>query len=237
MPQYDDGTEVLASLPAQRGFRPGLRRGMGEMQGLDGYLGDTVDPTPLPAQTLNAPEDAFQTAQMARQTPSSDKGVTSELLQAVRRFNITAAPPAHIRPPIWQNPIDLSATVSVPGAVNTTNTVVVSYTVPKGYWARIEQYGVNVQDPSYTYNGSLLWSFVKNGALLGQGMSGWGEQRGSMVYPSKTTIVLQQGDLIQFDVQRAVLYGSAQTVQMCIRGWAWRLRNNYEGTQASVTAY
>lgn len=199
-------------------------------------MGDLIAPSPMPAQTLFADEDSFQGAQAQRQAPSADKGITSELLQAVRRFNITAAPPAHIRPPIWQNPLDLSVTVTVPGAVG-QNIVGVTYTVPKGYWARIEQYGVNVQDATYTYNGSLLWSFLKNGVPYGQGLSGWGEQRGSMVYPSKTTIVLQQGDIIQFDVQRAVIHTGSQTVQMCIRGWAWRLRNNYEGTQASVTAY
>lgn len=223
MPNYDDGQPVLAQIPPRRISR------------LAG-LGDTVDPTPLPAQTLFASEDAFQQAQMARQAPSKDKSITGELLQAVRRFNITAAPPAHIRPTVWSTAIDLSGTLSLGTAVN-AYTPVVSYTCPKGYWARIEQYGVNVQDPAYTYNGSILWAFLQAGAFLGSGMSNWGEQRGSMVYPSKTAIILQQGQLLQFSVRRATTAGAAQTIQMCFRGWAWRLRNNYEGTQASVTAY
>lgn len=219
MPRYSDGTPVLARhAPPVRG------------------MGDMVGPSPLPAQTNYADEVAFQQAKMQRQAPSKDKSITNELLQAVRRFNITAGPPAHIRPPIWSTPVDKSASV-VLGAGVTRYAPIVSITVPKGYGLRLEQYSVNVQDPAYTYDGSILWAFAVGGAFLGDGMSDWGEQRGSMVFPSKTTIIAQQGQLVQFLIRRAVAAGAPQTVQMGFRGWLWRMRNNYEGTQMSVTAY
>lgn len=159
-----------------------------------------------------------------------------------RRLVITAAPPAHVRPTVWSNPIDLSATVSVLGAVSPTYTDVLTFQVPSGYGARIEQYGVDVKDPAYTYDGSLLWAFKKNGTFLDLGMSNWGEQRGTIQYPRKTVIILDSlgnspGDILTFCVRRAVLAVAPQTVVMNFRGWTWRKRNSYEGTQGSVTAY
>ncbi len=131
----------------------------------------------------------------------------------------------------------MSGQVSLGAAVSAYQTVV-SFTCPPGRWARIEQYGVNVLDPAYTYDGSILWAFRgPQGNYLDQGMSNWGEQRGSMVFPRKTVIILQEEQTLNFQVRRAVAAGGAQTVQMGFRGWTWRLRNNYEGTQASVTAY
>jgi hypothetical protein len=133
--------------------------------------------------------------------------------------------------------VDLSDSAVVPAAVQAQYVPVVEFTCPPGRWARIEQYGVNVLDPAYTYNDSILWAFRLQGRFLDQGMSNWGEQRGTMVFPRKTIIIVQEGQLLQFMVRRAVAAGGPQTVQMGFRGWTWRLRNNYEGTQASVTAF
>lgn len=219
MPRYSDGTPVLA-------------RHAPQVHG----MGDNVGPSPLPANTNYADEVAAQQAQMQRQAPGKDKSITNELLQAVRRFNITAGPPAHIRPSIWSTPVDKSASV-VLGTAVTPYTPIISYVVPKGYGLRIEQYSVNVLDPAFTYDGSILWAFTVGAAFLGDGMSNWGEQRGNMVFPSKTAIIAQQGQQVQFLMRRAVAAGAPQTVQMGFRGWVWRMRNNYEGTQMSVTAY
>jgi len=174
--------------------------------------------------------------------PSESQVLVGALVKMARRLVITAAPPAHVRPTVWSNPIDLSATVSVPGAVAATYTDVLTFQVPSGYGARIEQYGVDVKDAAYSYDGSLLWAFKKNGTFLDQGMSNWGEQRGSTQYPRKTAIMLDcvgnnPGDILTFCVRRAVLAGAPQNVVMNFRGWAWRKRNAYEGTQGSTTAY
>ena len=183
-----------------------------------------------------ADEASAQASEAQQAAPSATKNLVGELLKALRRTNITAGPPAFVRPHIWSDPIDLSATVSVPAAAGPYQ-IAVQFTVPDGYWARIEQYGVTVQDPTYTYNGSILWAFQVQGAFVPQGLTGWGEQRGSMVFPRKTFILGQQQQIINMLVRRATPVGSAQTVQMGFRGWTWRLRNNYEGTQAGVTAY
>lgn len=180
--------------------------------------------------------------QADRSPPTESQEMVGSLVKMARRLVITAAPPAHVRPTVWSNPIDLTATVSVPGAVSPTYTDVLTFQVPSGYGARIEQYGVDVQDPAYTYDGSLLWAFKKNGTLIDQGMSNWGEQRGSTQYPRKTVIILDcvgnnPGDILTFSVRRAVLAGAPQNVVMNFRGWTWRKRNSYEGTQGSTTAY
>jgi len=187
--------------------------------------------------TMFADEAAFQAGVKARNTVTPESKMATELLRRARAVNLTAAPPAHIRPTVWSDSVDLSASIVVPAAVQANPVVAVTFTVPDGRWARIEQYGVNVLDEAYTYDGSILFYFRQRGRFLDQGMSAWGEQRGTMVFPRKTVIIVQEGETIEFMVRRAVAAGAPQTVQMGFRGWTWRLRNNYEGTQASVTAY
>jgi hypothetical protein len=176
-------------------------------------------------------------AEADRKTLTPEKSMAAALVQALRQYNFTVGLPAHIRPHIWSDSIDVSGSVTLGAAVSQYQQVV-TFTCPPGRWARIEQYGVNVLDPAYTYDGSILWGFRgPQGRYLDQGMSDWGEQRGSMVFPRKTVIILQEGQKLDFMVKRAAAAAGAQDVQMGFRGWTWRLRNNYEGTQASVTAY
>jgi hypothetical protein len=169
--------------------------------------------------------------------PSPERTMAQELIRQVRQLSITAAPPAHIRPTVWSDPVDKVVTTTVLAAVG-PYTSAVEFLVPPGRGCRIEQFGVSVQDAAYTYDGSILWAFRKNNSqYLDQGLSDWGEQKGSIVFPRKTVIVLDEGDLIQMMVRRAVVAGAPQTVQMGFRGWTWRKRNNLTGTQSSVTAY
>lgn len=188
--------------------------------------------------TQFADEFAAQQAEIARQMPTPARELANEFMHLMRRTNITAGLPAHIRPPVWNNPVDLSETVTVPAGVQADYQVGVTFRVPAGYGLRVEQYGINVLDAAYTYDGSILWAWRVNGQMLDQGMSDWGEQRGSMIFPRKTSIVVWQEEVnVDFMYRRAVAAGAPQDVQMGFRGWTWRKRNNFEGTQASVTAY
>jgi hypothetical protein len=179
---------------------------------------------------------AFHQAQEQYRNPDP---LVNSLIQAARRLNITAAPPAHIKPHIWSEPVDISAQVTMPGANPGAYQTVCTFTTPPGRWARIEHYGVNVVTPStYAYDGELLWAFKLNGRFLDQGMSDWGEQRGSMVFMRQTVILMNnEGVTLEFLIRRAVANAVPKVVQMAFRGWTYRLRNNYEGTQGSVTAY
>lgn len=168
--------------------------------------------------------------------PTAEDRLVGALLQVIRRTNVTASPPAHIKPIIWSEPIDQSGQTTLAAAVSAYQTVC-TYTVPDGRNARISAYGVNVQDAAYTYNGSILWRFTVNGNALGNGMSDWAQQRGSVVNQRPTFIRLKERDTIRFQVRRAVLAGAPQVVEMSFTGWDWLLRNSYEGTAASVTAF
>lgn len=191
-----------------------------------------------PLITAFADVSAFDANQRARDTVTPESKLTDTLMRMIRRVAITACPPAHIRPTVWSDSVDKSANVVVPLAVQTAYVSAVSFKVPPGRGCRIEQYGVNVLDATYTFNGSILWAFRVNGQrMLDLGMSDWGEQRGSMVFPRKCVVTLNEGDFFEFLVKRAVLAVAEQTVQMGFRGWIWRKRNNAEGTQSSVTAY
>lgn len=206
-------------------------------------------PPPQVAQALAARQgqsqlrstfpDRFEDQEIAQrkaQPPGPIDELVRAILSEVRSANVTVSPPAHVQPPIWANAIDLSARVTVPAAAGNYATAI-SITAPPGRWARIDSYGVNVLDPAYDYDGSILWRFLLNGIPLPEGMSDWGIQRGSIFMPRKTYIVLNEGDVLDFQVQRAVAAGADQDVEMALTGWTWRLRNNYEGTAGSVTAF
>jgi hypothetical protein len=190
----------------------------------------------MPLQTTFADRAAAEAQDQARRTMTPERSLAHELVKMVRNLTITAGLPAHVRPTVWSVPIDLSAQVTVAAAAG-PYTAAITYTVPEGMGARIEQYGFNVLDPLYTFNGSILWAFKKNGAFIDQGLTDIAQQRGTMVYPRKTVIILDARDRLQFLVRRAVVAGAPQNVQMGFRGWAWMKRNNFEGTQSSVTAF
>lgn len=167
--------------------------------------------------------------------PTQEDRLVATILNTIRRTNITVSPPAHVRPIVWSEPIDLSARVSVAAAVGAYATAV-TYTVPEGRGARISAYGVAVQDAAYTYNGSILWRIRKNGRPI-DALSDWGEQRGSLVSMRSTVIVLDEEDRVEFQVRRAVGAGAPQDVDMSLQGWTWIKRMGYEGTASSVTAF
>jgi hypothetical protein len=176
------------------------------------------------------------------QQPNEVDELIGKLINALRQTNITAGPPAHIKPTVWSNPVDLSASFSLPAGI-TPFTTVVSFRCPPGYWTRIESYGMNVRDPAYAYDGNIVWRLLKNGIPIPQGLENITQQRGSIVEQRPVNIILVengpngQGDVIEFQVSRVAAVGGPQDIEMAFSGWTWRLRNNYEGTQGSVTAY
>jgi hypothetical protein len=210
--------------------------------------------TPLPP-AMGVPDSNEQARDRFRRIAQGDGGGQVEAWQTgktlspetlakaelfVRKFaallqngNITAALPTYNSPHLWSQPIDLSATASIPAAVNANWTTVISYTVQPGQLGRIDGYGVNVRDPAYTYDGSLLWRILRNGVGV-PNLSNWGEQRGSVIQPRNTFIVLREGDLITFQVRRAVLAAAAQSVEMALTGWTWKPRNSFEGTKSGI---
>lgn len=211
-----------------------------------GVVGRVVGlPPPPPVQGVRPrggwtePADVYAAdqAQMRREHPSDVDLQAHALMRALRRVNITAGPPAHIKPHIWSEPVDQSGQVTLAAAIIPYQTVC-SFRTPPGRIARMTHYGVNVTDPNYQYDGTLRWRFRLNGRILDLGMANFIEQRGSMVFMRPTVIIMKnENDLLEFQVERAIAGADPYTVQMCFRGWTIRLRNNYEGTQASVTAY
>jgi hypothetical protein len=173
-----------------------------------------------------------------------DKARAALLMQHLAAFiqnvNITVSQPAHNEPNLWSTPIDLSGQVIIPAAAGAWVNVL-SYRVQPGRWARITGYGVDVSSPAnFTYDGSLLWRVQKNGLDV-ETLANWGEHRGSVIRPRETFLLgsgdVGDGEVITFDVQRAVAAALPATVQMALVGYTWRPRNNYEGTKAGTTAY
>ncbi len=160
----------------------------------------------------------------------------------IQNSNITASLPAYGAPHLWSTPIDLSARFVLP-AVVTPYTTVLRFAVPPGRWARIDGYGVDV-DGAFTYDNSILWRIRKNGIDVPY-LADWGQHRGSVIEP-RDTFILGNGDIgssngmgevITFEVQRAIAAGAPSNVDMVLTGWTWRPRNNYEGTRSGMTAF
>jgi len=182
-------------------------------------------PVPTPDNLVMDPKELPRARSFAR--------VLSQLIQ---NSQITTASPAHVAPPLWSDPIDLSATYTLQAAVTPFYQSVIKYTVPNGRWARIASYGVDVTDPLFTYDNSILWAIQVNGQNV-QTLADWGQHRGSIIQPRSTFIVLRENWNVQFLVKRAVAAASPTPMNMAIAGWAWRLRHAYEGTKASITSY
>ena len=211
--------------------RPGLQQ-RGNFRDIFERTGG-LPPGAEAAPSLLSPQDYARAALLMQQFAA-----------LIQNTNITTSLPAHNAPNLWSTPIDLSAQVVVPMAAGQPIPVL-SYRVQPGRWARINGYGVDVSLPvGYDYGGSLLWTVSKNGIPV-ETLGNWGEHRGSVIRPRDTFILLNGdngsanggGDIVTFYVQRAVAALADATVQMALTGYTWRTRNNYEGTQASVSAY
>jgi hypothetical protein len=219
------GQDVQPAMQA----RPGVeRRGNFRdiMQGGDIVPRSVKDP-------LLSDEDRARAALLLQQM--------SALLQ---NTNITASQPAHNAPNLWSTPVDLSVQVTVPGAVGGYQTAI-TFVAPPGRWVRITGYGYDVSSPAaFPYDGSLLWQITKNGLPV-QTISDFGEHRGTIIRPRDTFILLNGntndsnggGDVIKFNVMRAIAAANPATVQMALIGYTWRPRNDHEGTRASIGAF
>jgi hypothetical protein len=162
------------------------------------------------------------------------QALVQELSKLLRNTNITASLPAHSVPMLWSDPIDLSARYTLPAAV-TPYVTVLSFTVPPGRWARIDGYGVDV-DGAFTYDGSILWRLQVNGQNV-PSLYDWGQHRGSLTLPRQTFFLVPEGQIVTFQVSRAIVALGTSEVDMVMKGWTWRLRRNAEGTKASITAF
>lgn len=149
---------------------------------------------------------------------------------------VTAALPAHNLPTNWSLPVDRSARVNIPAAASLNWTTITEYDVGPGRWFRLVSYGVNVLDNTYTYDGSLVWRLLVNGTPVPT-LESFAEQRGSLVQPREIFALAQQDQKVALQVRRAVAAAAAQDVEGCFTGYIWRLRNDYDGTRASVSAY
>lgn len=156
------------------------------------------------------------------------------LLKMIRSTNITAAQPAHNKPMLWSEVVDLSAVYTLPAAAGAYTTVV-TYTVPNGRWMRINGYGVDVSG-GFTYDGSILWNIQVNGLQVNT-LGDWGVHRGTIAIPRQTYIIVKENQRIDFQVKRATAAGGTNDVTMMLKGYMWLLRKTYDGTKASITAY
>lgn len=156
-----------------------------------------------------------------------------KLTKLIQNTNFTAALPAYNEPQYWSQPIDVSNRVTVGTAASTAWTTLSSYKAATGRWARVSGYGINVLNNLYTYNGDLLFRLTLDGNPL-PGGGPFGEQRGTIVQPRRTFVVLQQDQEIRLEVRRAVAGPTAYEVDGCLVGWNWRPLRPLDGPGVGI---
>ena len=173
---------------------------------------------------------------LSPQQQAEIQGIIEGMANLLYNTQMTAALPAHNAPTNWSLPVDRSGVVTIPAAANLNWTDICTYEVGSGRWMRLVSYGINVRDPAYTYDGSLIWRILVNGVPLPT-LESFAEQRGSLVQPREIFALAQQNFKISLQVRRAVASAGDDIVEGCFTGYTWRLRNDYDGTRASVSAY
>lgn len=152
-----------------------------------------------------------------------------------RNSAFTAANPAHVQPTVFSNPVDLSSVTTLPAGPSPTWTDLLTFDVPEGRYCRIKGYGFAVRGGAFTYDGSILWRILVGNTAVGT-LNNIAEQRGTPVEPREVFFLARDGERIQFQARRTAA-GGPDDIEAVLTGWTWRLRNTYEGTQASITAY
>ncbi len=172
---------------------------------------------------------------LSREQEAIVNAIVDRIAKQARNTNFTASLPAYTTPMYWSNNIDESDTISLGAAVSPFQTVL-SYKAPPSRYGLVNAYGYDVQDPAFTYDGSILWRMMLNGQPV-QSLVSFGEHRGSMVLPASTFIIVPMDQELQFQVRRATAAGGDQSIAMKFKGWDWLLRKNDEGTKAGITAF
>jgi hypothetical protein len=192
------------------------------------------------ADQLNGQYQGFPFKQppgpLSAQQQAEIQGIVQALANFLYNTQLTAALPAHNTPTNWSLPVDRSGVVTIPAAVDVNWTTICEYDVGPGRWMRITGYGINVREAGYTYNGSLVWRLLVNGVPV-PSLEQFAEQRGTLVSPRQIFALAQQDQRVALQVRRAIASPGPNTVEGAFTGYIWRLRNDYDGTRASVSAY
>lgn len=171
------------------------------------------------------PQNALSEAELQRV-----RKLAEVFISELQKGYITAAPPLHNAPHWFSTPIDLSGQLTVSSV--TPWTPLCTYKVEPGRRGFIHQYGVDVLDPSYPYNGVILWRITVNGNPVPT-LEEFAEHRGSLVHPRTTYIRLQEGDVVRLETRRTNS-GSQHVVFGALIGWVGKPRRDYDGSLASL---
>jgi hypothetical protein len=147
-------------------------------------------------------------------------GASDAILEKIVGLKIKIVEPYHYFPPFYHTPIDMLEHVQLAaGAVGT----VISLRIPQDSMARIRFYGQDITPVVAPLPGTewleVEWTFRVNGAPLNYYDRFLG-QRGALIWPAETTIVLDGSDLFEV-VARNTAAATAYYCWASIRGWQW----------------
>jgi hypothetical protein len=114
------------------------------------------------------------------------------------------------------------APVLIPGAVSDDFIDLCSGTVPQNETGFLVGYGIQVQDPSYDYGGSLLFRVTVASSPIDNGAP-FAEQRGDLITQAPAHYPVQASDLVRIQARRAIAYAYAQRVAAVAIIYSWPL--------------
>jgi hypothetical protein len=178
--------------------------------------------------------DQFRFGPQAQVVPEVDRErirlFAQSLAGLLRQVNVVSSLPAYNIPNYWSTPVDVSARISLPLAVDVNWTTIVQFQVPPGRRMRLKFYGFLVNDPLYTYNGDILFRVAKNGIALST-MDNIRELRGTLVQPREVFSVYKEGEIASVQVRRAVVGLAPVNVDASLNGWLWTPKADLDNSE------
>jgi hypothetical protein len=110
--------------------------------------------------------------------------------------------------------------VLIPGAVSTDFVDLCTGTVPANETGFLVGYGIQVQDPSYDYGGSIVFRVLVASSPIDSGAP-FAEQRGDLISPAPAHFPVQAGDIVVIQARRAIAYAYAQRVAAVAIVYSW----------------
>lgn len=103
-------------------------------------------------------------------------------------------------------------------------------TIPQNERGLLLGYGIQVQDPTYDYGGSLLFRVIVQASPIDDGAP-FAEQRGDIINPAPAQYWVAGGNVVAIQARRAIAYAFAQRVAgvLLLSTWPALLGEKYPG--------
>lgn len=113
-----------------------------------------------------------------------------------------------------------ASAVLIAAAQSDAFTNIVTTTVPPNERGILVGYGIQVQDPTYDYGGSLVFRIIVQDSPIDDGAP-FTEQRGDLINPAPAQFYVNAGNIVAIQARRSVAYAFAQRISAVLLLYTW----------------